>query len=135
MSLFPLPRQLPALDVLLDSMGAPRDAAVARFLGVTPRTVHNWRAANCAPSPATVALFLVSPFGLTETVLHHKNAAMRANSYAACMVSVAEKLQQRIDWLERYGPGTAANSSVYDAFRPQKSPHWAGLGLVAIGAF
>lgn len=117
MSLIPLPRQLPSLPLLLDSIGNPADADLARWLGVSVRSVRNYKAASHAPKPVMLALFWISEWGMSEVNCYHRNAASRFYALAECRAIVAEKLHARLARLalERFSaaPIAAANDPVW----------------------
>jgi hypothetical protein len=56
-----LPRQLPPVPRLLDDLGHPPPAAIARALGVSARTVRRW--GDEWPRPAHLAIFFASRWG------------------------------------------------------------------------
>lgn len=132
MSLIPLPRHLPSLPLLLDSIGNPPDADLARWLGLSVRSIRNYKAANHAPKPVMLALFWISEWGMSEVNCYHRNAASRFYALAECRGIVVEMLRARIAWLERHGaarPAAAANDPTFR--HTQKSPHMAGLMMLS----
>lgn len=57
-----LPRHVPPVAVLLDDLGNPTAAEIARVLGVSVRTVWRWQAGEW-PRCAQFALFFASRWG------------------------------------------------------------------------
>jgi hypothetical protein len=61
----PTPTQLPPFPVLVDAIGQPSSRALGRALGVHPRTVERWMRNGQAPRVASLAVFWVTPWGLS----------------------------------------------------------------------
>lgn len=81
--LYRLPKHTPPLSVMLEDLGRPRPAEVAKMLGVHPRTVYHWIAKDDAPRPALLALFWVTRWGLQWTDAEVYNLAQVHMSLAA----------------------------------------------------
>jgi hypothetical protein len=77
-----LPRVVPALAVLLDDLGNPSPAAVARALDVSTRTVQRWMATDEAPRAALLALFYVTRWGQSAVHCQAHNDAVMAHQVA-----------------------------------------------------
>jgi hypothetical protein len=58
-----LPAAVPPLSLILADLGHPHPRDVARALGVSPRTVYTWQAADQAPRTAALSLFWVTRWG------------------------------------------------------------------------
>ncbi|MCK7494928.1 MAG: helix-turn-helix domain-containing protein [Comamonadaceae bacterium] len=57
------PRNLPLWDAVLDDLGRPSPARVARALGVGRATVYRWNSSGNVPRTAVLALFLADSLG------------------------------------------------------------------------
>ncbi len=77
-----LPRQLPPLSMMLDDIGRPSPAAVARALGVSARSMRRWIAADAAPRSVLAALFWLTRWGVSQIDADAYNAATLHASYA-----------------------------------------------------
>jgi len=80
-----LPRHLPPLSLMLDDLGRPSPAAVARSLGVSVRSVRRWIAADEAPRPVLAALFWLTRWGVSEIDAEAHNAATMAAGYVRAL--------------------------------------------------
>lgn len=69
-----LPRQVPALAVMLDDIGNPSAAQLGRAFGVTARTAAAWRKRDAAPLPVLLALFWLTRWGQSAVNCHAVNA-------------------------------------------------------------
>lgn len=105
----PRPTQTPHFSALLDSIPASRKD-VARYLGVSLRTLQRWEAAAAAPRVVMLALFWESKWGIdwfdcnqinTERVLRGSIDALQRQESA---------LRARIARLEALGDFGCANS-------------------------
>jgi hypothetical protein len=61
-----LPRQLPPLALMLDDIGRPSAAALARTFGVSETTARRWLAGEPAPRLAQAAVFWLTRWGRSE---------------------------------------------------------------------
>jgi hypothetical protein len=87
-----LPAQLPPLSLLLDDLGQPSDAAVARALGVSERTVRRWVARDSAPHAALLALYWVTRWGHSAIAADVKNESAMLAGFVACLKTENAKL-------------------------------------------
>lgn len=95
-----LPRQLPALSLMVADIGNPSTHELARSLDVTPRTVRRWLAADLAPRCAGLALFWLTRWGMSAidaeahqaAMLHAGLARARAEEIARLRVDLAHVL-------------------------------------------
>lgn len=100
----------PPLSVLLDDLFTRDPHAIAAHLGISPKTLNRWKAADEAPRAALLALFYESRWGysLLETTAHNGHAL------AVRQVQGLERenamLRTRIARLERIGQFGAANA-------------------------
>lgn len=69
------PSHVPPLSLLLSDLGNPRAQAIAKALGVTPRTVQRWIAADEAPLVCRLALFYVTRYGRSAVNAQAENDA------------------------------------------------------------
>ncbi|MDH1903475.1 helix-turn-helix domain-containing protein [Comamonas aquatica] len=112
----PVPAKLPHLHSILDNIGLP-DHQVARFLGVTKKTVHRWRKNGQAPRPVMLALFWETTWGQSAADCNAINQARMNYMHAKVLERQIKQMQANIDRLQRKldeTPTGAANSPIYD---------------------
>lgn len=63
LTFIPPSKDLPPLSLMLDDMGRPSPAQVARVLDVEPAAVARWVLDDMAPRPAALSLFWVTRWG------------------------------------------------------------------------
>jgi len=104
---------MPHLLTILDSIGS--DKAVAKFLGLSPRTIAKYRREGQAPKPVMYALFWETPWGASAADCIAVNDARRAYSEARSFERQNTELRRQITLLERELAGyqRAANSSFF----------------------
>lgn len=109
MSLFLAPRQLPPLETLIHSIGAPH-AALAQYLEVSPRTVRYWLAHGQAPRPVGLALFFESPWGLSALDCEAVNRERYARLHAQALERECARLRQQLARIEGLADFGSANA-------------------------
>jgi len=72
----PRPTEIPPLALMLDDIGRPSAARLARALGVTARTAQRWLVAGRAPRPVLLALFFLTRWGWHLVHCEAHNAAV-----------------------------------------------------------
>jgi predicted DNA-binding transcriptional regulator AlpA len=108
------PRQLPSLPTILADLDSRRPLDVARYLGVSERTVYGWIAADQCPRPAHLALFWVSRWG--ESIIHteaHNSAIWHATHAAALARELAAI--KRTGYPSQPSDRPAANAPTFSA--------------------
>lgn len=70
---------------MLDDIGRPSPANVARALGVSTRSVRRWIAADAAPVPVLAALFWLTRWGVSSVDAEAHNAATLAAGYVRAL--------------------------------------------------
>lgn len=104
------PRATPALSLLLPDLGNPSPREIARYLGVTERTIYAWKAANHAPRAAMLALFWESSYGRSALDCELHNSAMVHKLHADSLARHVVNLETRIARLEKIGSFGSANA-------------------------
>lgn len=107
------PRQLPPIAYLLDDAGGPE--AVARYLGVSPRTIARWRAGNDAPRAVCLALYWESRWGIQHLHADATNEAAHARQWVSSLERELDRLRGVIHTLETAQGWESANSPVFNA--------------------
>lgn len=80
-----LPGQLPPLSLMLDDIGRPSPASIARALGVSARSVRRWIATDAAPRPILAALFWLTRWGVSQVAADAHNSATLAAGYVRAL--------------------------------------------------
>ena len=110
--LFRAPRSLPALSALLDA-SPYRPAALAKYLGVSERTLARWRARGAAPRTVELALYWESTYGIQHIEADAFNAACQSAAEAAAWKRECERLAGVVARLETEYDWGSANAPVY----------------------
>lgn len=110
--LFRAPRSLPALDALIAANPHGPDK-LARYLGVTPRTLARWRARGAAPRTVELALYWESFYGIQHIETDAFNAARQSAAEAAALRRECERLAGVVARLEREYDWGSANSPIF----------------------
>lgn len=109
------PVQLPSWQQLLDELGQPAPARVARVLGVGARTVYRWNAAGRAPRVACLALFWLTRWGRSAIDAQAVNDARTAVAYADALRRELLQAERRIAHLTAIGRFDTANEPLAQA--------------------
>lgn len=110
--MFRAPRSLPSFGQLLDHLPGS-DKHAAKYLGVTPRTIARWRAANEAPRVYELALYWESHWGVAHVAADAHNAAVHHARTAAILQREVDRLRGVILTLEQNQGWDSANSPVF----------------------
>lgn len=107
----PPPARMPAFSFLVGDMpGTP--AQVARFLGVSHRTLQRWSAAGHAPRAVMLALYWESRWGRSAMDAGLVNDARVYAGLAGALERENATLRARIARLERLGGFGSANDPI-----------------------
>lgn len=110
-----IPRDTPALGVMLADLGNPSPADVARALDVSTATVRRWLAADSAPRMALLTLFWVTRWGRSQVDAKAVNDAREALGMVKCLEGEATGLRARIAYLEAVARFDSANEPLYSS--------------------
>lgn len=113
-SLFRAPRSLPALSQLLDANPYPTKA-LAKYLGVSERTLARWRAQEYAPRAIELALYWESFYGMQHVEADACNAARQSAAEAACWKRECDRLAGVVARLEADHDWGSANAPIFNA--------------------
>lgn len=94
------PRTLPVWDLILDDLGRPPPARLARVLGVGRSTVCRWTADRSAPRMACLALFWLTRWGRSEVDCRATNDAMTAVALARSLHEERQQLRANLERLQ-----------------------------------
>lgn len=119
-----LPKHTPSLGVMLGDIGSPDNRSLAKALGVSERTVRDWKRKDAAPRPVMLALFWLTRCGQQwlDVELYNLNT-MHAN-LARCFRLRNDELQQRIEQLIAIGEFGSANDPMHDTPSSSAKPAW-----------
>lgn len=96
--------------MILDDIGRPPAAAVARALGVNRCTVERWITNDRMPRSAHLALFWLTRWGQSIVDTEAVNHARLYAGMAACYESENRRLQERMQRLIALADFGSANS-------------------------
>jgi hypothetical protein len=85
--------------MILDDIGRPRPADVAKCLGVSRRTMERWIKNDKMPRTAHLALFWITRWGMSSVDAEATNQARMYAGLAACRSAEVTTLQQTIERL------------------------------------
>lgn len=104
----PSPAQLPPFDLMCQDLGLP-PAKIARYLGVTERTLRRWRHRG-APRAAHLALYWESRFGMSALEAERGNLIAHYHGLAGMHSREVQRLRRIVAKLEAERFDAAANS-------------------------
>jgi predicted DNA-binding transcriptional regulator AlpA len=96
-----MPTTVPLWDTILEDLGRPPAARIARVLGVGRATVYRWNAAGHAPKTALLALYWLTRWGRSAVNTQAVNDALMA-------VQLARSYREECNKLRALGPGELA---------------------------
>lgn len=114
--MFFAPRHLPSLTDLLratlDRQNTPDD--IARYLGVTRRTLARWQAQGDAPRAVLLVLYWESHYGRSEVNLYLHNEAQHWRQMSRFNEAHIDRLRAAIARCEAEGTDAAANAATFN---------------------
>lgn len=112
------PRYIPPFNTLLEDLGRPSPAELAKALGVTPRTVFRWLAApEAVPRPVLLALFWLTRWGLSEVDAEAVNSARMHAAMADALRDDLERLRRELARVVAAGDFGCANDITAEPLR------------------
>lgn len=103
------PRWLPHLSLMLDDLGNPSAAAIARTLGVSETLTRRWIRSGDAPRAAQLALFWLTRWGRSEVDAKAVNDARLSHQTCEALRREVTLLREENARLLRLGDFGAAN--------------------------
>jgi hypothetical protein len=103
------PKHLPALSFILEALGNPSPATLAKHLDVTTRTVHRWLKADAAPRAVCLALFWDTAYGRSAVECRAVNDAITQAQLARCNLDLAQQRLRELEHLLAVGSFGSAN--------------------------
>lgn len=94
---------------MLESLGNPEPKRLAKWLGVSERTIWNYNRAGQAPRSAMLALFWLTPWGDSALDTDRENLVRVLQSLTNSLGNDVANLRTRIAYLERIGGFGSAN--------------------------
>lgn len=90
------PRTLPVWQSILEDLGNPPAARVAKVLGLGVRTVYRYNRAGSAPRHVCLALFWLTRWGHSAVYTQAVNDCQLAVAYATAMESQVRTLRTKL---------------------------------------
>ncbi|MEH0165565.1 hypothetical protein [Roseateles microcysteis] len=107
----PSPTCTPDFCQILDDLGQPSNAAIAKALGISVRTVQTYRRENFAPRPVLLALFWLTRWGRSAANADAENQAKMMYSQAMAEKSENRRLRAQLAQLARIADFGCANDA------------------------
>lgn len=104
------PKALPIWHAILEDLGNPPAARVAKALGLTKRTVYRYNATGHAPRPVMLALFWLTRWGHSQVDAEAVNNCQMAIGLADCLHREVQELRAQVQHLLSIGDYGAANA-------------------------
>lgn len=115
------PGSLPIWHTIIDDLGNPPPARVARVLGIGLRTVYRYNQTGEAPKVALLALFWLTRWGRSSVHAQATNDALVAVGYVQSLRAQVGQLESQVARLTALGGFGSAND-------PLLTAHVGGLG-------
>jgi hypothetical protein len=109
------PRSLPVWQSILDDLGNPHPAAVAKVLGLGVRTVYRYNREAQAPRHVCLALFWLTRWGRSEVHCQAVNDCQVAVAYADAMEREVRRLRTELARVLAVGDFGSANEPLAQA--------------------
>lgn len=90
------PQRVPLWDQLMDDLGRPRPARLARALGVGRSTIYRWNTTGHAPRLACLAVFWLTRWGRSEIDAQATNDAILAANLARALSEERDALRRQV---------------------------------------
>lgn len=109
------PGSLPIWQTIMDDLGCPPPARVARVLGIGERTVYRYNRTGQAPKVALLALFWLTRWGRSQVHAQAANDAMVAIGYANSLRADVARLEHQLAHVLALGGSGSANDPLLAA--------------------
>ena len=103
------PVSLPVWQTILDDLGQPHPARVAKVLGLGVRTVYRYNRAGTAPRHVCLALFWLTRWGRSQVHCQAVNDCQVAVGYASAMEIEVRTLRTQLAHVLALGEFGSAN--------------------------
>lgn len=113
-----LPSRFPTWSQMLDSLGNPSPRDLGRILGLSERTVFNYKKADQAPRAVMLAVFWLTPWGDSALDTERENFIRVLQSLSSALKNENAGLRLRIARLEATGDFRSANDPVHSDQAP-----------------
>lgn len=104
-----LPTSTPPLSIMLQDIGLPNDAALAKAMGVTVRTAQKWIHQDKAPQAVMLAIYWLTRWGVSTIDTNAHNDAVMSYGLAKSRERQVADLQGQIKRVERLADFGSAN--------------------------
>lgn len=108
------PRSLPVWQSILDDLGNPHPAAVAKVLGLGARTVYRYNRDGQAPRHVCLALFWLTRWGRSEVHCQAVNDCQLATAHAAALEREVRRLRTELARVLAVADFGSANEPLQD---------------------
>ncbi len=106
------PRTLPIWQAILEDLGHPHPARIARALGIGARTVYRYNRAGQAPRSVCLALFWLTRWGRSEVHCQAVNDCQLAVGYANALERELHQARAQLAHVLALSEHGAANAPI-----------------------
>jgi hypothetical protein len=107
--MFLAPQTLPSFAAISEDLRLVKPQVLAKHLGVSERSIFNWKSQNNAPRAVQLALFWETTWGHSVLNCDLDNTVSRFKQLANALQYDNNTLRKRIEYLERLSDFGAAN--------------------------
>lgn len=115
-----IPKHLPSLETMLEDLGRPKPAALAKALDLHPRTVARWIRLGTAPRPAMLALFWVTRWGQSQVDADTFNNGKRHAEMARALKDEVARLTSLLGKVGQVADFGSANDPARETAAPRE---------------
>ena len=106
------PASLPVWQTILEDLGRPHPARIAKVLGVGTRTVYRWNREQQAPKVTCLALFWLTRWGRSQVDCAAVNDCQAAVGYANALESELRQARAQLAHVLALSDTGAANEPI-----------------------
>ncbi|MEG2045786.1 MAG: hypothetical protein RR100_02955 [Comamonas sp.] len=103
------PRSIPSFNQILPIIGNPHPRRLAKYLGVSERTIYQWKKTDKAPKAVCLALFWESSYGQKTIDCALFNSMQAHKLLSESLKRNIGNLEARVRYLEKNGSFDSAN--------------------------
>lgn len=118
------PRALPIWQAILEDLGSPHPAAVAKLLGLGARTVYRYNREGQAPRHVCLALFWLTRWGRSAVYEQAVADCQVAVAYAGALEAEVSRLRTELARVLAVGDFGSANAPTVN--EPERMRHVSG---------
>jgi hypothetical protein len=110
------PQALPIWHTILEDLGNPPPARIARVLGLGRRTIYRYNHTGRAPRHVCLALFWLTRWGRSQVYCQAVHDCQVAVSYANCLEADLAQVRDQLAHVLKLNQAGAANDAIEGFF-------------------